>query len=164
MLQHHFLIAFRNIQRHNSSFFINLIGLSTGLACAILIFMWVQDERSFDKFHDKDSQLFQVIESSKENGTSLFMNLHKDYWHQQWQKTYRKYKLQYQSCQCKKKISIFQCVTVTRRLRAVAYLPETNSSTTFSFPLLQGNKQQVLNDKTSIVISEKLAKGLFGIC
>ena len=61
------LIAYRNIMRHKGSFFINLTGLSTGLACTFLIYLWVTDELRFDKFHKNDSQLFQVIERSTEN-------------------------------------------------------------------------------------------------
>src|SRR5689334_21695461 len=71
MLQHNLLIAFRNLKRHKASFFINLIGLSTGLACAFLIWLWVNDELHFDKFHKKDKQLYQVMELSKENGNVL---------------------------------------------------------------------------------------------
>jgi hypothetical protein len=67
MLRHHLLITFRNFRKHKTSFFINLVGLSTGLACALLIWLWVKDERAFDKFHAKDSQLLQVMELSKEN-------------------------------------------------------------------------------------------------
>ena len=40
-----------------------MIGLSTGLACALLIYLWVFDELNFDKFHEKDSQLFLVMQN-----------------------------------------------------------------------------------------------------
>ena len=61
MFRHNFLITYRNFLRYKSSFFINLIGLSTGLACALLIYLWVNDELSVDKFHKKDEQLYQVL-------------------------------------------------------------------------------------------------------
>ena len=61
MFKHNLLIAFRNLKRYKGSFLINLIGLSTGLACSFLIYLWVNDELHFDKFHEKDSQLFQVM-------------------------------------------------------------------------------------------------------
>ena len=44
MFRHNLLISYRNFLRFKSSFFINLIGLSTGLACVLLIFIWVNDE------------------------------------------------------------------------------------------------------------------------
>ena len=75
MINHYILIAFRNIIRHSGSFFINLLGLSTGLACTILIFLWVSDERGMDKFHVNDAQLYQVMEVSKEND-KIFVKPH----------------------------------------------------------------------------------------
>jgi hypothetical protein len=61
MLRHNLLLIYRNFKKFKSTFFINLIGLSTGLACALLIFLWVKDELGVDKFHEKDSRLFEVI-------------------------------------------------------------------------------------------------------
>ncbi|MGD1893421.1 MAG: ABC transporter permease [Cyclobacteriaceae bacterium] len=61
MLRHNLLLTFRNFQRYKSTFLINLIGLSSGLACALLIFLWVQDELNVDKFHANDDQLYQVL-------------------------------------------------------------------------------------------------------
>ena len=52
---------FQNWKNLNSSFLINLIGLSIGLASTILIYLWIEDEFSFDKFHEKNSQLHQVM-------------------------------------------------------------------------------------------------------
>jgi putative ABC transport system permease protein len=65
MLQHHLLLFYRNFKKHKSSFFINLIGLSAGLSCSILIYLWVIDETRIDKFHEKGAQLYQVMENSK---------------------------------------------------------------------------------------------------
>ena len=61
MLRHSFILIYRNFQRFRSTFFINLIGLSSGLACTLLIFLWVNDELSVDKFHEKDDRLYQVL-------------------------------------------------------------------------------------------------------
>ena len=70
MLRHNLLIILRNMKRNKSTFSINLIGLSTGMACTILIFLWVNDELNIDKFHKKDSQLYQVMQNYKlANGT-----------------------------------------------------------------------------------------------
>src|SRR5690606_35516580 len=68
MLRHNLLLIYRNFKRFKSTFFINLIGLSTGMACALLIYLWVSDELSIDKFHEKDSRLYQVIEHHQQAG------------------------------------------------------------------------------------------------
>jgi putative ABC transport system permease protein len=62
MLQHNLLLIYLNFRRFKSYFFINLIGLSTGMACALLIFLWVSDELGVDKFHENDAQFYQVLE------------------------------------------------------------------------------------------------------
>jgi putative ABC transport system permease protein len=54
--------ALRNFKRDKSSFLINVTGLSMGLACSILILLWVLDERSVDKFHEDVDQIYQVME------------------------------------------------------------------------------------------------------
>jgi len=68
MIRHNIKLAFRNFKKDKSTFLINLIGLSTGLACTILIFMWVNDERGVDKFHENDAQLFRIFSNMDENG------------------------------------------------------------------------------------------------
>ena len=68
MLRHNLLLTVRNFNRHKRSFLINLTGLSTGLACAFLIFLWVSDEISVDKFHEKDSQIYQVMRKNHSEG------------------------------------------------------------------------------------------------
>src|SRR5688572_18830407 len=71
MIRHNLLLFFRNFRRNKGSFFINLLGLSTGLACALLIYLWVHDERSVDRFHENDSRLYLVMQNEKQpNGIS----------------------------------------------------------------------------------------------
>lgn len=61
MIKHNFLIAIRNFKKNKISFLINSIGLSTGLACIILIFLWVNDEKNINGFHDKGDTMYQVL-------------------------------------------------------------------------------------------------------
>lgn len=53
-------LAFRNILRNKLYSVINISGLSIGLTFSILLIMWIQDELSFNAFHEKTSQLYQV--------------------------------------------------------------------------------------------------------
>ncbi len=68
MVRHNLLISYRNFLRFKSSFFINLIGLSTGLACVLLIFIWVNDELKMDQFHEHNDRLYQVMENVDQGG------------------------------------------------------------------------------------------------
>ena len=58
MFKNYFKIAIRNIQRHKGYAFINIAGLALGIACCCLILLWVQDELSYDRFHENAKNLY----------------------------------------------------------------------------------------------------------
>jgi len=60
MFKNYLTSAFRSLRRFRLFTLLNIFGLATGMACSILIFLWVQDERSYDKFNDAPSQLFRL--------------------------------------------------------------------------------------------------------
>ncbi|HMG68381.1 MAG TPA: ABC transporter permease, partial [Chitinophagaceae bacterium] len=68
MIKNYFRIAWRNMQRNKVNSFINIAGLSIGMACVILIVMYVQDELSYDKFFKKADHIFQVNMTTVNNG------------------------------------------------------------------------------------------------
>lgn len=71
MLSNYFKIAVRNIRKHKGYSLINIMGLAVGIACAILIFMWVDDELSYDDFHSKSDRIFRLCSRITINGTTL---------------------------------------------------------------------------------------------
>jgi len=162
MFRHNFLITYRNFLRYKSTFLINLIGLSTGLACVLLIYLWVADELSVDKFHQKDEQLYQVLRNfqrpegieTRENTSALLgesllkempevesavtTNANIDWFDGEGAITYE-----------------------DKRIKAKAVFASKNYFNVFSWNLIQGNKDQVLADKNGVAISESLAKKIF---
>ena len=68
MLKNYLKIAWRNLKRNPMFSLLNILGLSTGLAGAFLIYFWVSDELMVDKFHANDERLYQIMEKSTENG------------------------------------------------------------------------------------------------
>jgi putative ABC transport system permease protein len=62
MFKNYFKTAWRNIIRNKAFSFINIFGLGLGMACSLLIFLWVGDERSIDAFHVNKSSLYSVYE------------------------------------------------------------------------------------------------------
>ena len=60
MINHYVTTALRNITRSKSFSIINITGLAFGLACSLLIFLWVLDELSMDKFHTNNKFLYRV--------------------------------------------------------------------------------------------------------
>src|SRR5659263_759066 len=60
MIKNYFKTAWRNLLRHKLFSGLNIIGLATGMACSILILLWVQDELSFDKFNPNADQFYRL--------------------------------------------------------------------------------------------------------
>jgi putative ABC transport system permease protein len=61
MLKSYVTIAFRNLKRHKIYSFINIAGLAIGMACCILILMWIDDEIRYDRFHEQNKNLYRVL-------------------------------------------------------------------------------------------------------
>jgi len=61
MLKNYIKITWRNIRNNKIYSFINIMGLAVGMACCILILLWVQDELNFDKFHENYSDIYRTI-------------------------------------------------------------------------------------------------------
>jgi putative ABC transport system permease protein len=68
MIKNYFKTAWRNLERNKVFSFINLFGLSLGLACSMLILLYVKDETSFDKFHKNVNNIYRVVLKSTFNG------------------------------------------------------------------------------------------------
>jgi predicted permease len=63
MLKNYFKIALRNLQKNTVYSFINITGLSIGIACSMLIFLWVADEYSFDTHHANYDRIYKLYKS-----------------------------------------------------------------------------------------------------
>ena len=68
MLKNYLTIAVRNLRKNKAHSFINIAGLSVGMAVAILIGLWIYDEVSFDKYHSNFDQIAEVMQKVTVNG------------------------------------------------------------------------------------------------
>jgi len=62
MIRNYFKIALRNIKRYSAHSILNVTGMAIGMAAAILILLWVQDEWSYDRFHKNAENLYRIID------------------------------------------------------------------------------------------------------
>ena len=161
MLRNYIKITLRNINKHKGYAFINIISLSTGMMCAILILLWVQEETSVDGFHPHARQLYQIkrqIESEHRvsvNSTLPFPIA--------------------QELQ----ITLPEIVT-TARFTTRSHLRFQNKDENhfedrvaftepaflnmFYFPLIEGNAAAALSQSNGVVITQELAVKYFGTC
>ncbi|MDN5211326.1 ABC transporter permease [Fulvivirgaceae bacterium BMA12] len=69
MLRNYFLVAFRNLAKNKIYSLINLCGLAIGMAACLVIYLFIHEELSFDKFHQKKNQIYRLDEVQSFTGT-----------------------------------------------------------------------------------------------
>ncbi len=72
MIKTYFKIAWRSLVKDKQFTLLNVMGLSAGLACSLLIFLWVSDEISFDKFFANDDRMYRLLERRNYNGETFY--------------------------------------------------------------------------------------------
>ena len=151
------MITWRNLLKNKTFSLINIAGLSIGLACAMLILLYVKDEVSFDRFHKNVNNIYRIVSKSKHSG------------------------VEYKNCNtgflqgprfAKNVPGIETFVRIESGAEDIKKGTEIQSQellrvdagffTVFSFPLLNGNAATCLSEPNSIVMSEDFAKKQFG--
>lgn len=61
MIQNYLKTSLRNLLRHKGYSFINILGLTVGIAASLFILLWITDELSFDRFHTNSDRIFKVL-------------------------------------------------------------------------------------------------------
>ncbi len=156
MLKNYLKIALRNIKRHKGYSFINIFGLAIGMACCILILLWVQDELSFDHFHENADNIYRVIQDINftDHSTTwtitqgpLGPSLKEDF------------------------PEIINATRITDRGFRLTYddksydeevgMADGSIFEMFTFPLVKGDPATALSDPFSIVLTEEMAAKYF---
>src|SRR5580698_2319457 len=70
MIRNFIKTAWRNMIRHKTHTAINVVGLALGITCCLFIFLWVQDERGIDNFHQNGKNLYVLYETTTANGNT----------------------------------------------------------------------------------------------
>jgi ABC-type antimicrobial peptide transport system permease subunit len=159
MLRHNLILIYRNFKRFKSTFFINLIGLSTGLAAALLIYLWVHDERSMDKFHQHDSRLFTVMTNQNRPDEIVTLAEGPALLADELPKDFPEIEI---AVGATRVVDKFSLVFDERHIDVRGLFADNDFFKIFSYPVLHGNQHKVLPDKHAVAISENTARALFG--
>jgi len=158
MFKHNILLTFRNFRRYPSTFLINLIGLSTGIASLMLIYLWVNSEMSMDKFHPNDEQLYQV-----------YTNFKTPDGYQSWRGVPGLLLEEIESQIPQVSLAVASTdvhdytISVDKTaMRAQGKFASQSFFKLFNYPLVLGDAESALSDKSNILITESLAMKLFG--
>jgi predicted permease len=153
MFKNYFKITWRNIKNSKIYSFINIMGLAVGMACCILILLWIQDELSYDKFHKNYSDIYRTIpelQNTKLSANPLALAA--------------VFKEQYPE--------VRQITRVCQRNWLLKYgdkifnengaLVDEDFLKVFTFPLIKGTPETVLAGRESVVLTERAAARYFG--
>jgi putative ABC transport system permease protein len=157
MFKNYLKIAFRNLKKHRGYSFINIVGLAIGMAACLLLFLWIQNELSYDRYHKKAERIYRITSQWESEGqlerfakTSAplgpaLVNEFPDI-----EKAVRfgtnRFLISYES----------------KRFYEDVFFADPEVFDIFTFPLIKGDPKAVLKEPRSIIISEEIKEKYFG--
>ena len=158
MFKNYFKTAFRNLLHNKIYSFINIAGLSLGLACAILIILYVNDEVSYDRFHKNVSQIYRVDKQQTKEDGSVHTGSYTGYF------PGPRFAARIPEIQSFVRFEpSYVDIKIGSDIQSQSIsLVDANFFSVFDFPLLSGNAATVLKQPNSVVITEEVAKKYFG--
>ncbi|HEX8376593.1 MAG TPA: ABC transporter permease [Pedobacter sp.] len=158
MIKNFFKIAYRNLLRSKGFSAINIIGLAVGMAAAILLLLWIQNEVSYDNFHEKKDRIYQVWNLRPNGGEIKTSDNVSEPTAPAIAKDIPEVERVVRTDQGNENmLSVGDKKIIKQGLAA-----DTGFLQIFTFPMLKGNPASALNGSNSIVLTEKTAKSLFG--
>jgi putative ABC transport system permease protein len=160
MLRNYLKIAVRNLLQNKGFSAINIFGLAVGIACCLLITLYVVDELSYDRYHQKADRTYRLNLAVKFGGKEELVAVTADMLGPTLKKDYPQVE-NYARVYNSGSFLIKKAGTVTNIRETNILFADSTLFDIFSFPLLSGNPKLVLSEPNTIVISETAAKRHF---
>ncbi|MFC2160423.1 ABC transporter permease [Acidobacteriota bacterium] len=145
-------LTLRNIRKHKAYSMINISGLAIGIACCLLIMLWVQDELSYDRFHDNAENLYAPTFS---NGSRVMPTALSEFLKTEYPEIVSSSRFGNMG----RNLIKFEDKEIYEEGGIIA---DPDFLRMFTVPFLAGDSDSALDDPNSIVLSERLARRLFG--
>ena len=156
MFRNHSLIALRNFKKHKGYSFINLAGLTIGMTCFLLILLWVQNELSYDRFHENKDRIYRILNKMPDGAYSNSVT------YALTPELKEKYGEVAETARVVPWIQSLVEYKNTRFQEDGIYLTDPGFFRIFSFEFIQGSPESALPDTHSLVLTERAAKRYFG--
>lgn len=157
MFRNYFKIAWRNLFRNKVFSFINILGLAIGLASAMLIILYVKDEKGFDHFNKNGDHIYRVAMKAKMGGVENEMGISGYLQGPRFTKNVPGIKSFVRISDGTEDIKVGNDI----HSQELLYV-DSNFFSMFTFPLIEGDSKTCLTQPQSIVLSEKAARRQFG--
>ncbi|RAK37076.1 UNVERIFIED_ORG: putative permease [Chitinophaga ginsengisegetis] len=159
MLKNYIKITFRHLWKNKTYSFLNIFGLAIGLACAGVIFLWVEDEVTYDSSHVKKDRIYQVWENWNYDGNirtftstpALLADAMKT-----------EIPGITQTCRTSEQATNLLFTFGDKKMYAAGIYVDASLFNIFTFPFTEGNAAVPFPQLYSIVITEKTARKFFG--
>ena len=158
MLSNYFKVAFRKLTRHKSYTIINVVSLSMGIACTILIFTLVKYHLSFDHFHANENRIYRIYtELHKENVTysTGVPNPMGEAFRNGYSVAEKVVRIAFLN---KRVVSL----SPEKRFEEDLAFADAEFLDLFNFPLVEGSLQTALQEPNTALITDRIAKKYFG--
>jgi putative ABC transport system permease protein len=160
MIKNYLKVALRNLRKHKGYAFINILGLAVGIAASVLIFLYIIEELSYDRFHEQAERTYRLVADWSNNGDSRIHQLGTPWILAQ---TIRDNYPQVEHIS--QVTGPLGDVIVRYKEQAVkesdVFCTEPSFFDVFSFPLIKGDPESSLRDPNTVVLSEALANMFF---
>jgi len=158
MFKNYFKTALRNLWKNKVFSFINIMGLALGLACSLLIMLWVNDEYSVDAFHENGSQLYSVYERQNHDGVWSAFHGSPGIMADEMKRVLPE--VQYATNYAWNDLSTFEANN--KIIKETGNHAGQDFFKMFSYRLLEGNAITALKTPSDIAVSKKMAEDFFG--
>lgn len=159
MLKNYLLIALRNIRKNIGFSLINILGLSVGITATLLILLWVQDELSYDRFHENAENLYQVEEDQYYSGEVYHVTVTPYPSGPVWKEEIPEIK---EACRYQWPSSMLFRYGENAFYESGCVAVDSSFFSMFSFKLINGDKRKVLTEPFSAVLTDEIAQKYFG--
>ncbi|PWG78496.1 ABC transporter permease [Pararcticibacter amylolyticus] len=157
MIRNYLKAAWRNLLKNKSFSFINILGLAIGMASAILIFLWIYNQVSHDRFHEKTDRIFVMNNRDHFSGNMWAWSSTPKIMGPTLKQDYPEVEEFARTNNCN-----FFFTLGEKKMQAEGLFTDPGFFKMFSFPLIKGNISDALSSTNKIVLTEKFAGKLFG--
>ncbi len=159
MLKNYFKITLRNISRNKMYSALNIVGLAIGLACCILILLYVHDELSYDRFHDNADSIYRVVPTITTSERTMYLAINAHVQGPMLKNEFPEVLEYVRFSGYGQRVMEYENISFSEERFLYA---DESVFTVFSFDMILGNPEEALVNPNTIVLTKDMAEKYFG--